>query len=165
MTDHPYNTRKIGLKILPKTFPKPSQNLQNPSQNAPKSSFGRRSAGDRFLIPNWVHFFPLLVRPGPRLGGVLGRLGVLLWRLGASWARLGRVLGPSWAVLGASWTALGASWGYFGPSWGRFGGVLEPSWAVLGRLGGLLARLGDVLGASWGLLAAKTQQERGESEF
>ena len=37
--------------------------------------------------------------------------------------------------------------------------------AILGRPEGLLARLGGVLGASWGILAAKTQQKRGGSEF
>ena len=57
----------------------------------PESSFGGGSAGDRFLIPSSVQFFPLLVRPGTRLGGVLGRLAVLLGRLGASWAPLGGV--------------------------------------------------------------------------
>ena len=52
------------------------------------------------------------------------------------------VLGRLGAIL------LGALWGRF---WDGLGTVLGRSW------GGL--------GASWGVLAAKTDQERGESEF
>ena len=50
---------------------------------------------------------------------------------------------------------------FWKPTWSHVGN-LGATW---GGLGGLLGRSWAVLEASWGLLAAKTHQKRGESEF
>ena len=105
---------------------------------------------------------------------------------GASWGAPGHLLGRLGGVLGASWGVSGASWGRLAAlgrlrsvlrrSCGRLGGILGASWGHLGaswgplgaswgHLGAILGRLGTLLGVSWGVLAAKTQQERGDCEF
>ena len=101
-----------------------SKTLQNPPENAPKSSPKRSKIevwrGLRFgslLGALFSHVFGCLRASWECLGRVLGALG----RLGSVLARLEGGLGASWGRLGASWRVLGASLVVFGRSWRRLG--------------------------------------------
>ena len=107
-------------KIIPKTFP-------NPSENRPKSA-QKRSKND---IWRGLRFGSLLCLFFPRICGRLGRfrapLGTNLEPSWGVWRRLGPVLArpraglwPSLGRLGVSWSILGTSWGRLGASWKRF---------------------------------------------
>ena len=117
-------TLKIYLqasKIIPKTFP-------NPSENRPKSA----QKPSKNEIWNGLRFGSLLCLGFPRIWRRLGRfrapLGANLEPSWGVWGRLGAVLarprgglGPSLGRLGVSWSILGTSWGRLGASWKRFG--------------------------------------------